>query len=90
MFKRLTDILRRYSTPQRYYLENSLKVFSKKCGPVSLFIDIGCGYSPYEQRFSAKSPFFLSVRIPLVKRAFVEIMGFPQAIASSNVIGKPS
>jgi SAM-dependent methyltransferase len=77
MLKSLKQTLLNYSTPQHYYLQNSIRDFSKKIDHVSLIIDIGCGYSPFIEKFSYKR----RILVDIEKRGDIDFLSDVQSLA---------
>jgi SAM-dependent methyltransferase len=77
MLKKIKKILLDYGTPQHYYLQNTIREFSKKCGHVSLLIDIGCGYSPFFEKFSYKSKILFDIE----KRGNIDLLSDVQSLS---------
>jgi len=77
MLKRLKRLLFDYSTPQHYYLQKSIKDFSKRCGYGSLLIDIGCGHSPFTKKFLSKNLILVDIK----KRGNVNFLSDVQALS---------
>lgn len=66
-----------YSTPQHHYLQSSIERFSGKCGHSSLLIDIGCGHSPFLEKFSYDT----KVLIDIERRGYVDVVSDVQALS---------
>jgi len=77
MLKKFKQIILDYSSPQNYYLQNSIKDFSKTCGSVCRLIDVGSGRSPFIGKFC----FEIKILVDIEKRGSVDMLSDVQALA---------
>lgn len=80
MLKRIKQILLDYSNPHQFYLKKSIKELSKKCGSINTMIDIGCGNSPFIDKFLAKNIILTDIE----KRGDVDFISDAQALPIKN------